>query len=921
MANEHIVRNGLAVLGSIYGSASSGGDMQLLSTLHGTKGNILLGTTTPVSVDDNGVLTVQNATGSTSKDTGSVIIEGGVGIEEKLYVGSNVLSGTFGGPSVELVSNTAGANVKVYSSDTANTYIEIGQFGGNTGQIAFNPSSDWFQINAVWNVTDGTDNTLGNVSTGSLRTAGGLGVQGNATVGGSLEVNTDLIVNGYLWFENAGSTVSTFVDEIAISLSGASTDQQLVTAKAVYDEIQTVTGGSVSTLGGTSTDNALARFNGTDGTSIQDYTATPVLADDNGVLTVQNTTTSTSKDTGALIVEGGVGIEENLNVGGSIDVDGNLTVQEAFGFTDGAGATVGTYVDEISTTISVASTDDQLPTAKAVYDALTGSDSYLELTDTPGSFTASSIPFTNTGASALLHSSNLTFNDGTGVLSVTGSTGALLSVRSSTGVDSTIRVGDNDSYGDITYDSSNGEVIFTGSASNTNWYVKSVSNVTLGATSASGASLMTDGGAHVQLDLNVNGNTNINGYLRFDTNANTVNEVTTTVNGSSTDDQLPTALAVWNALTGSDTYLELTDTPADFSVNGAIPYESSDALVHNSALVFNGTTLTTTGLTLSSGDFTLGGNAVNDILLAADVGSSVDTALVTAGYVDAEVNAAVSGTSGQVAYFNGTNSVTSEAGFEYNAGTDTLTVANISATGNVTITGDLTVNGTTTTVDTETVLVEDNFMTLNNGEVGAGVTAGFAGLEIDRGTLTNYGIIFDDISDTFRIGEFDVKSAADTILTDNTQAVATREDAPNDNGIAFWDATNNLFETDSNLTWDGSNLDLTGQLTYNGLIANFAVEAAGTADGGTDTIDSFTRTDGFGAVWQVVVRDGTNFRISTVRAIWNQSGTVSYDETSTTDIGDTSAVTLSVADDTSNIDLNAVASSGTWTIEVVRTLI
>ena len=38
------------------------------------------------------------------------------------------------------------------------------------------------------------------------------------------------------------------------------------------------------------------------------------------------TTQSTSKDSGAIIVEGGVGIEKNLNVGGNLDVDGGLDV-------------------------------------------------------------------------------------------------------------------------------------------------------------------------------------------------------------------------------------------------------------------------------------------------------------------------------------------------------------------------------------------------------------------------------------------------------------------------------------------------------------------------------------------------------------------------------------------------------------------
>jgi hypothetical protein len=52
--------------------------------------------------------------------------------------------------------------------------------------------------------------------------------------------------------------------------------------------------------------------------------------DDNATITeavnITDTTTSTTKDTGALIVEGGVGIEENLNVGGDTILTGNLTV-------------------------------------------------------------------------------------------------------------------------------------------------------------------------------------------------------------------------------------------------------------------------------------------------------------------------------------------------------------------------------------------------------------------------------------------------------------------------------------------------------------------------------------------------------------------------------------------------------------------
>lgn len=47
-----------------------------------------------------------------------------------------------------------------------------------------------------------------------------------------------------------------------------------------------------------------------------------------GETAVSSTTTSTDKDTGALVVEGGVGIEEDLNVGGDVKVEGSLTQQD-----------------------------------------------------------------------------------------------------------------------------------------------------------------------------------------------------------------------------------------------------------------------------------------------------------------------------------------------------------------------------------------------------------------------------------------------------------------------------------------------------------------------------------------------------------------------------------------------------------------
>ena len=80
------------------------------------------------------------------------------------------------------------------------------------------------------------------------------------------------------------------------------------------------------------------------------------------------------------------------------------------------------------------------------------------------------------------------------------------------------------------------------------------------------------------------------------------------------------------------------------------------------------------------------------------------------------------GSAGQVAYWDGTGSITSEAGFTYNANTDTLTVSN------------LVVNGTTTTIDTTNLTVEDAFVIIGTGTNNSGSVDG--GIIVATGTVS-----------------------------------------------------------------------------------------------------------------------------------------------------------------------------------------
>lgn len=67
----------------------------------------------------------------------------------------------------------------------------------------------------------------------------------------------------------------------------------------------------------------------------------------------------------------------------------------------------------------------------------------------------------------------------------------------------------------------------------------------------------------------------------------------------------------------------------------------------------------------------------------------------------------------------------------------------------IVIDGNLTVMGSTTSVETINSVIQDNIIMLNEGEVGAGVTEGTAGIEVERGSLTNTTFTFNETSDVW----------------------------------------------------------------------------------------------------------------------------------------------------------------------------
>lgn len=143
---------------------------------------------------------------------------------------------------------------------------------------------------------------------------------------------------------------------------------------------------------------------------------------------------------------------------------------------------------------------------------------------------------------------------------------------------------------------------------------------------------------------------------------------------------------------------------------------------------------------------------------------------------------------------------------------DSPTFANLVLTGDATVQGNLYVEGNTSILNTNLIEFEDNIILINRLETGSGVTLNQSGLEIERGSLENYRVVFNETDKTLRIG-----------VISNLEAVPTREDNPLQNGVIMWNNTlkrmdsRNVFSIDlsSNSTTNATS-STTGSFVFSG---------------------------------------------------------------------------------------------------------
>ena len=198
--------------------------------------------------------------------TGTVTAEGGIGLLGDLNMNNN------------LVLNIGNAGTNFTSTGGLNL---AGDFAINTDKLTVN--------SATGNVGVGTTTptslfVVGDNNQFTVSSGGNVGAAGTITATGQAILNGGLTMDGGM-FSVADGTGNTSI------------------------------AGTLGVTGTTTLSNTLQVDGGT--------VDIDVAADISGITTISNTTVSSSKDTGALVVEGGVGIEKDLYVGADLHVTGD----------------------------------------------------------------------------------------------------------------------------------------------------------------------------------------------------------------------------------------------------------------------------------------------------------------------------------------------------------------------------------------------------------------------------------------------------------------------------------------------------------------------------------------------------------------------------------------------------------------------
>ena len=464
-----------------------------------------------------------------------------------------------------------------------------------------------------------------------------------------------------------------------------------------------------------------------DGTLVGNVTASTVtLTQDTEV---SATTTSTSSTTGALKVGGGVGVAENLNVGGSATVTGAVNIDDTTSSTTtSTGALVvdgGVGVAENITvggqTKSTATTESTNVTSGAIITA--GGVGIAKNLNVGGNVVVTG-DLTVQGTTTTVNSTEVTVAD----LNLTLADGA---------ADSSAANG-----GGITVDGANATLVYTHAT--TSWDLNKTTRVTdnAGATSTSSGALQSAGGLGVAENAYIGGILDVTGAATLDS--------TLSVGGEAT-----LASAIVSDLTAGRVVLAGTSGAIEDSTN--LTFDGSTLAVTGAATV--STTLGVTGATTLSSTLGVTGATTLSSTLGVTGATTLSSSLDVTGATN--LNDTTTSTS------NTTGALIVDGGFglaeNFNMGGDADIDGTITVGGAATLSSTLGVTGATTLSSTLDVTGATN---LNDTTDSTSPTTGAlivdGGVGVAKSLVTGAGAIIND--DQTAGADFTVKSDNSTTM-------------------------------------------------------------------------------------------------------------------------------------------------------------
>ena len=318
----------------------------------------LSGGTTPLST-----LNIDGGTdiGADLADADLIVVDDGAGGTNRKSAMSRVKSYVLGGGAGATFAaiKVSGIGTVAYVDATQLKVSGISTFTGQTNHSTINASSTVtgtaFHTGAEGSAIRVTSNTISGPATITLDPAGVGDNTGKVTIAGDLQVDgttttvnsttmtvddknlelgtgaaNDAAANGGGITIVSGEGNKTFQFEATGDNLGSSENVNVASGKAY--KVNNVSVLNATTLGSSVVASSL--------TSVGNLTTLDVT----GATNLNATTQSTSNTTGALIVDGGVGIAKNAHIGGTLDVDGQLTSAAPLRNSTGAGLIPGVGV-------------------------------------------------------------------------------------------------------------------------------------------------------------------------------------------------------------------------------------------------------------------------------------------------------------------------------------------------------------------------------------------------------------------------------------------------------------------------------------------------------------------------------------------------------------------------------------------------